>query len=70
MTDLVDQSFLCILSEASQEMVVDTNQCLSFENKNAFRQEYTNDVLDDSFSYDSLIDVGEFATKLLRKWTT
>ena len=56
MTAAVDQSFLRIISEARREMDVDTNQCLSFENTNAFWQEYTfgditNDVFDDDFSY-------------------
>ena len=39
MTAAVDQSFLRIVSEACREMVVDTIQCLSFQNTNAFRQE-------------------------------
>ena len=40
-TAVVDQSFLRIISEVRREIVVDTNQCSNFENKNAFGQEYT-----------------------------
>ena len=74
MSAAADQSFLRNISEARREMVVDTNQCLSFENTNAFRQEYTfgvitNDVSGDDFSYDnsSLMDAGAFVTKLPEK---
>ena len=41
-------------------MLVDTNQCLSFENTNVFQQEYT-------FSNRFLMDAGELVTKITRE---
>ena len=65
MTAAVGQSFLHIISEVRREMIVDTNQCLSFENTNAFQQKYTfgnitNDVFGDEFGYgnSSLMNAG------------
>ena len=49
-TAAVDQSFLRIISEVRREIVVDTNQCSSFENKNAFGQEYTFGDITNDFS--------------------
>ena len=67
MNAAVDQRFLPIIWEASREMVTDAKQCLSFENTNAFWQEYafddiTKDVFGDDFSYgnSSFMDAGEF----------
>ena len=49
-TAVVDQSFLRIISEVRREIVVDTNQCSSFENKNAFGQEHTFGDITNDFS--------------------